>query len=170
MNSLNIPRYSILFGLLIVLQIPLLHNWVFFDVGFPFLYIGFLLFLPQQMSRGWLLLVGFFIGLLMDVFSNTPGMHASATVLVSFVRSRWYNVVFETADRELEMTLTSLGWSKLITAFLPLILLHHLTLFSLENEGFEGVGHLLAKVFWSSIVSFFLIALIALGTAPKKKR
>lgn len=170
MNSPNIQRYLVLFGILILLQIPLLHNWVFFDLGFPFLYIGFLLFLPQQLSRVWLLIAGFFIGLLMDVFSNTPGMHASATVLVCFVRTRWYNVILETSDEELDMTLTSLGWIKLTLAFLPLILLHHLTLFALENEGFNGLGHLLAKVFWSSVVSFFLIALTALGTAPKKKR
>jgi rod shape-determining protein MreD len=170
MNSPNIQRYLILFGLLIILQIPLLHNWVFYDVGFPFIYIGFLLFLPQNLGRGWVMIVGFVIGLLMDIFSNTPGMHAFATVLVCFVRLRWYNTILESTDQDIEISLTSVGWPKLITAFLPLIVLHHLTLFVLENEGFNGLGHLLAKVFWSSIVSFFLIALIAFATAPKKKR
>jgi hypothetical protein len=43
-------------------------------------------------------------------------------------------------------------------------------LFALENEGFNRFGYLLAKVFSSSIVSFFLIGLIAFATAPKKKR
>jgi rod shape-determining protein MreD len=169
MNS-QLQRYIVLGLLLIFLQIPLLHNWVFYDVGFPFFYVGFLLFLPQNVGRGWLMVIGFFIGLTMDVFSNTPGMHAFATVFVCFVRERWFSIVLESTDRDAELTVTSLGWPKFITAFLPLVLFHHLALFVLENEGFEGLGHLTAKTFWSTLVSFFILTLIAFATAPKKKR
>ena len=170
MNSSNIQRYLILFALLVLLQIPLLNNWVFLDVGFPFLYVGFLLFLPVNIPRSWLLITGFLIGLLMDVFSNTPGMHAFSTVFACFVRSKWFDVILDTGDQELELTLTSIGWPKFIVSILPLVFFHHLVLFVLENEGLDHLGHLLAKVFSSSIVSFFLIGLIAFATAPKKKR
>lgn len=170
MNSSNIQRYGVLFGLMVLLQIPLLNNWVFFNVGFPFLYVGFLLFLPMTLSRSWLLISGFLIGLLMDIFCNTPGMHAFATVFVCFIRSKWLDIILDAGDQELELTITSLGWPKFIVTILPLVFFHHLVLFALENEGFNRFGYLLVKVFSSSIVSFFLIGLIAFATAPKKKR
>ncbi len=155
---------------LVLLQVPLLQGWVLFDVAFPFPYVGFLLLVPLQLSRGWLMTLAFLIGLMMDVFSDTPGMHASASVLMCYMRSWWFGNSLDMGDDDLDLTLTHLGWAKFALAIVPLIFIHHLTLFLFENEGFNRTYSLLGRVFWSTIYSYALIILVAFATAPKKKR
>jgi hypothetical protein len=170
MSSGWIKRLLAYVVFLVLLQVPMLHGWVLFDVAFPFPYVGFLLLVSHAMPRGWLMTLAFCIGLVMDVFSNTPGMHASASVLMCYMRSWWFGNTLDMGDDDLDLTLTHLGWVKFALALLPLIFIHHLTLFVFENEGFNATFSLLGRVFWSTLYSYALIILVAFATAPKKKR
>jgi len=170
MNSGVFSRYLGYFVFLVIVQLPLLHNWVLFDRAFAFPYIGFLLLLPVSMGRGWHMTLGFLIGLLMDIISDTPGMHASASVLVCYVRSMWFGFSLDMGDADLDLTLTHLGWVKFALVFLPLIFVHHCVLFVLENEGLERFWALFGRVLWSTLYSYVIILLVAFATAPKKKR
>nr|MBP9638025.1 rod shape-determining protein MreD [Bacteroidaceae bacterium] len=73
-------------GLLLILisiQVLVLNQIHIFGYATPIIYIYVLLKLPPEISRNGLLLWGFSSGLIIDLFSNKPGMHADAcTVLV----------------------------------------------------------------------------------------
>jgi hypothetical protein len=148
----------------------MIHNWVLFELAFPFQYIGLIILLPHLTQRALVLWLAFFLGLLVDVFSNTPGIHSGATVFIGFARLRWLQVVDDTAPEELDLTLSSLGWVRFALYIFPLIFVHHAIVFILENEGLSWFLHLLAKIFWSSIFSFAIIWLVAMYIAPKKRR
>jgi len=170
MSRKLIVRLVLYFLLLVVIQIPLLHNWVLYDRAFPFPYIGFVLLLPHTFSRGWSMTLAFFLGLVIDVFSNTPGIHASASVLVAFFRIPWLGITTDSTNEELDLTISHLGLAKFTMFTLPLIFIHHLMLFILENEGFKWAGLLFGKVIWSTMFSFFLIWMVALIAAPNRRK
>ena len=54
--------------------------------GDPYLYPFVLLLLPVDTNRTVLSISGFAVGMLIDIFSLTPGLHASAFTLTAFMR------------------------------------------------------------------------------------
>jgi rod shape-determining protein MreD len=62
-------------------KLPPLHRFVI-----PILYYLFILWLPFSLNRFSLLLIAFVTGLMLDYFTQTPGLHAAACVLIAYVR------------------------------------------------------------------------------------
>lgn len=80
----DLLKYTIMLVVLVLLQVLLLNNIQFSGYINPYMYVLFILLLPFETPRYLLLLLGFFLGLLVDIFSNTPGFHASATTFLAF--------------------------------------------------------------------------------------
>ena len=71
---------------LVLLQVLILNNVHIAGYTTPFLYIYFILKFASGTSRNELMLWAFFFGLTIDIFADTPGMNAAATVLLAFLR------------------------------------------------------------------------------------
>ena len=71
---------------LVLLQVLILNNVHIAGYATPFLYIYLILKFESDVSRNALMLWAFFLGLAVDVLSDTPGMNAAATVLLAFLR------------------------------------------------------------------------------------
>jgi hypothetical protein len=86
----NILRFAvfILLQVYVLNKIPHLHRFIT-----PYLYYLFILWLPFSVSRQWLLVIGFFTGLVLDYFTMTPGLHAAACVLIAYVRPFLINIL-----------------------------------------------------------------------------
>lgn len=69
---------------LVLLQVLILNNVHIAGYATPFLYIYLILKFESDVPRNALMLWAFFLGLAVDVFSDTPGMNAAATVLLAF--------------------------------------------------------------------------------------
>jgi rod shape-determining protein MreD len=157
------------FLFLVVLQIPMIHRWVLFDYAFPFPYIGFVLLFPKKSGRSMVMLVAFFVGLVMDVFSNTPGMHAAASVFVAYIRLWWLSRVAELEDNQ-QISFQDMSRTGFILYFIGLLFIHHAFLFILENEGLRIFGPLLLRIISSSLFSFVIIAIVTMLVYRKKQR
>ena len=81
-----LPRYIIYFALLVFIQVFILNNIQLGGFVNPYLYVLFILLLPFEIPNWFLLVVAFFLGFTVDLFSNTIGMHSSATVFMAFLR------------------------------------------------------------------------------------
>ena len=75
----------ILFFVYVLLQVLLLRNLVLFNSAFCFLYIAFILLLPIEWNSLVLMVIGFFLGFTIDIFYDSMGLHAMATVVVCLV-------------------------------------------------------------------------------------
>ena len=71
---------------LVLLQVLILNNVHIAGYATPFLYIYLILKFESDVPRNALMLWALFLGLAVDVFSDTPGMNAAATVLLAFLR------------------------------------------------------------------------------------
>ncbi len=141
------------FVLLMSLQVLLMRNLVLFETGFCFVYIGFILFLPIDIDKMLLLLLGFICGFTIDLFYDTSGVHSAATVLMAYLRPSMLKLLtprdgYEVSDHA---SLNSMGWRWFLTYGLTLIFVHHFTLFFLELNGFKLIGFTLAKIVTSTL-------------------
>ena len=79
-------RYVMSFVGWVLLQVLLLNNIQFLGFINPYLYVYFLLCLPSSVSRDMHLLLGFLLGITIDIFSGTLGCNAFATVLLAYLK------------------------------------------------------------------------------------
>jgi len=150
----NIFRFIIL----VLVQVLVLNNIQFLGYINPYLYILFILALPVQMPRWASLLLAFALGLTIDIFSNTPGTHASATVLIAFIRNGVINL-FTSLDEGNNPTPSfyTFGVGAYIKYVVFLVLIHHAILFFLEAFSFAHFWIMFAKIILSSFVTILMI-------------
>ena len=109
------------------------------------------------------MLQAFALGLMVDVFCNTPGVNAGASVLLAFTRARLLRMFMPREEYEnFEPGIRTMGvWPFLRYAFVA-VLLHHSALFMLEAFSLAHIGHLLLRVLCSTLLTVMLVMSIEL--------
>ena len=155
----NLIALPVSFLLYLFLQVVFFQRLVLFDTAFCLPYIGFLLFLPLTFSPVILMLLGFLMGISVDFFQNSQGLHASAAVFIGFIRNFWLDRITPQGGYEAvgEQPFRSLGLEWFLYFLMPLLLLHHLFLFFVEAGGFALTGLTLAKAFSSFLFTFLAL-------------
>ena len=149
-------------GLLLV-QILLFNKIYLFGLATPFIYVYFILVLDKEVDRNALMLQAFALGLMVDVFCNTAGVNAGASVLLAFTRARLLRMFMPREEYEnFEPGVRTMGvWPFLRYAFVA-VLLHHSALFMLEAFSLAHIGHLLLRVLCSTLLTVMLVMSIEL--------
>lgn len=83
---INILKYALIFVVSVMLQVLVFNNILIAKMISPFFYILFILLLPFETPRSAMLVLAFVLGLSIDAFNNTLGVHAAASVLVAYLR------------------------------------------------------------------------------------
>ncbi len=157
MNN-NSIKYILLFVLVVLIQVLFLNNVQFSGYVNPYFYIVFILMLPQSISRIWLLIFSFALGLTIDVFSNTPGIHASASVFLGFVRPFINNgATTSDTDEELVPSIVNIGLRQFAIYIGMGVLIHHLILFTVEVFSLHSFGDTLLRALLSAIFTYITI-------------
>lgn len=126
----------------------------------PYIYILFVMLLPLNSPRYVVLIGAFLVGLSVDVFSNTLGIHAFASVFVSYLRPLIIRVI---TNREEDMSdypgLAQNGFMWFLKYAVLMVVIHHVMLFYVEVFSFSNFLGTLYRAFLSSIFSIFVIVL-----------
>lgn len=148
--------------LLILIQVFVLNQLDISSYLFPQLYILILLSLPVNLRHWVTMLVGFFLGFVIDWFSDTQGLHASVLTAIGYLR---YLYLQNTIDRDIVNSpkrpvygAFENGWYIIYMAVF--IFIFHLFLFVLQDFSFAQFPATMLKTFISASVSFLLILLI----------
>lgn len=161
MNS----SYLYLFGRFIVLvaaQVLLIDNMNLGGYINPPLYILFILLLPFQISGSVLLISSFLLGMSVDMFSNSTGLHAAAATFVAFMRPSIIRFVGAPAEYEehLNPGIRDMGTRWFVIYSLFLILLHQFAVSLLESFYLSEFWIILLRMLVSTAVTLFLIVII----------
>ena len=149
------------FVVLVLVQVLLLNNICLFGLATPFVYIYFLLALDRDTDRNVLMIMAFALGLLVDVFSNTPGVNAGASVLVAFLRPALLRLFAPREEFEnFEPSISVMGIWPFIRYATVMVLLHHTTLFFLEAFSFVQIEFLLLRILSSTLLTVMLVMAI----------
>ncbi len=154
-------RNIVRFLLVILFQVLLMDNVMINGYMVPYVYILFILLMPFETPRWILLLSGFMLGMGIDLFENTLGMHTAATVLIAFVRPYLLNLLAPRDGYELEtfprIHYYGLLWFLKYTVII--VVIHHFMLFYLEVFQLKEFFSTLLRVILSSILSASTIIL-----------
>ena len=146
------------FIFLILLQVFILDNIQFMGYINPMIYVLFILSLPVRFPKWALLILAFIMGLIIDVFYNTAGMHSFALVFAAFLRTPVINI-FTSLDEGANPTPSfhTFGVSAYVKYVVILVLIHHFILFFIESFSFLHLTLLIPKIIISSTVTILLI-------------
>jgi rod shape-determining protein MreD len=169
----DILKHTARLLLLILLQGLIVKN---IDLGTfvnPFPYILFILLLPFEAPAWLVLFLGFFTGLLVDMFYDTRGVNAAACTFLAFARHFILNLLAprEGYESSLQPGVYSMGWAWFLSYAGILTVMHHLFLFYLEVFRLSEFFHTLATVILSSISTIILLLVSQfLFNRPKDQR
>ncbi|MBK7690870.1 MAG: rod shape-determining protein MreD [Bacteroidetes bacterium] len=139
----------------------------------PLIYPLVLLLLPVNTPHWLTMLLGFLTGIVMDIFSNTPGVHAAASVLLGFLRPYLLNLFFQQNIKELGDTIPTLfrmGFRSFFLYILFALLIHHFYYYLIQVWSFKNTFVILYKTLLSTSMSILLIILGQLIFAKKEIR
>ena len=158
------------FIFLAIFQIAILNN---IDLGgylSPFLYILCIILLPFETPK-WLILVSaFFMGITIDIFSDTIGLHAFSSVFIAFARPSILHSFaphdgYNTGSTPLTNSY-GLSWFFRYSALMTII--HSLIFFYIEAFSFQFFFSTLWKAILSSAFTLILIILTRLLTVKRQ--
>lgn len=165
-------RYSLNFVVLVLVQVLILNQLNLGGYINPYLYILFIMVLPVAIP-GWLLLIlGFLTGLTIDAFLNTPGMHASATVFLSFMRPLFLRYIaprdgYESGSLPIP---AHFGFIWFLNYAVLCVVTHHLFYFLVEAFTFNNIFSTLWRVIMSSIFTLVFVMIAQLFGQTRTKR
>lgn len=166
----NYLKQILIFLLLVVLQTALFDNIVI-NMGISiYVYVMFILILPFK-TPGWaMLLLGLTLGLLMDSFYNTGGIHGAATVFVAYARNTVIKIFQNAYDNEYAIRpgIKSLGFLKFARFVFILVLLHNLVVYFLELFHFKALFSNLLIALINTVLTTFII--LAIESLVKKEK
>ena len=143
---------------LVLLQVLILNNVHIAGYATPFLYIYFILKFASGTSRNELMLWAFFFGLTIDIFADTPGMNAAATVLLAFLRPSLLRL-FTPRDNldSIIPSFKSMGITPFLKYTTAIVFVHSLALLSIEFFSFTSIWLLLLRVISCTLLTLTCI-------------
>jgi hypothetical protein len=165
----NIIRFIffILVQVFVLNQIPPLHHLIN-----PYIYFLFILWLPFKTGRKTLLFFALALGLALDYFTKTPGLHAAPCILIAYLRPFVINLLITQEGAEAnykEPSIRSMRFAPYFVYVAILTFIHHALLFLLEALQFAGLWYFVVKTLLSLAISLFLILIIELLFVRKQK-
>jgi len=131
----------------------------------PYIYPLFILLLPLSTPVGFLLVISFTMGITMDTFMDTGGLHAAACVLMAFLRTNVLTALLPKRISEyqnMSPNIKSMGWTPFLTYAAILLAIHHVAFYLLEIWSLHSIGYLLIKVIISLATSLVFVILYSL--------
>lgn len=167
----NLLRFCIIILLQVFILNKITLHWFTSPAGalfIPFVYPLYVLLLPFETPVWVLMILGFLMGVTVDTFMTTAGMHAFATVLIAYLRTNVLNALMPRNLSEYinqQPSVKNMGWTPFLVYSGFLVLLHHIAYFALESWSFAGFGPLIMKIVASFVTSMlFVIVYILLFT------
>jgi hypothetical protein len=157
MNNSAILTNILRFITLVLLQVLLLNHINFLGYVNPYLYILFIIIFPLDGNRFLLIFLSFLLGLNIDLFGDSGGVHAAASVFIAYLRSPILKFSFGVSYEYNMIRINKAPLIERLTYISLMVLMHHLVLFTLEIFSLSHILLLLKSTLFSGIFSVILI-------------
>lgn len=169
-TSLNILLTALI---LIPAQAVFFNNMVLFNVALPIVFIYIIISLPITYSSIAATSIGFISGLIVDIFSDTPGVNALCCTLLAFMQHTVFHLYVST-DIDLAEQRPSprnMGAGAYMKYALTMVVIYCIMLFGIEAAQVFNLRLFILRVIFSSVYSFIIIYAIAgLSASSREKR
>jgi len=160
---------SIRFIVFLSLQVLIFNNINLFGYINPYPYVLFIILYPVNSNKNILLLGSFFLGLLLDMFCNSGGIHTTASIVLAFLRPTLFKFSFGLSYEYQTVKIADKMSPERITLLLLAIVIHHFILFYLEYFRLGLLFTILSRTIVSALFTFTICILIVYLIKPNKR-
>lgn len=172
MNNINL-RNGLRFVLLVLLQIGVFKQITiqmeYASYFHLFIYPIFIFLLPFRYSKVLIISLAFFLGISIDIFYDSIGIHAAACVFTAFIRPTILEIIKPQSDYDilLSPTVGNFGFVWFLSYASIMLFAHLFFYFSIEAFTFVYIGQILLKTIVSFIASILFILMYQFILNPK---
>lgn len=153
---------SLRFILFLFVQVLICNNINFLGFINPYIYIVFILVYPVYENRLPFLFISFLLGVCIDIFSDSGGVNAAASVTLAYIRPVLLKNVYGVQYEHQNLKLKNSEFGNLVIYITLATLIHHLVLFQLEIFNLYKIGLVLKNTLTSTIFTFIVSTSIIL--------
>lgn len=157
------------FILLIFIQVLILNEFNVFGYINPIIYQLLIILLPFNINSVQKLILAFILGISMDIFEDSGGIHAAATLTISYLRPLFLRNSFGLSYDYQTLKFYDAPFRERFNYISIMVLVHHTVLFSLEIFSVDHLLFFVKKTIYSSIFSILLI-IITLNLIRKNSK
>lgn len=161
----NIARFI----LLLAAQVLIFNRIDLFGFINPFPYILFIILFPVNGNKMGLLVASFFLGILMDMFWNSGGVHAAACVVLAYYRPAIFKFSFGLSYEYQTVKLNDVLTPERFSFILIAVVIHHSVLFFLEIFKFSSLWDIIVRTVLSTIFTIISCIIIIYIIKPSKR-
>ncbi|MBZ9652216.1 rod shape-determining protein MreD [Psychroflexus montanilacus] len=160
---------SIRFVLLILVQVLILNHFDVFGYVNPYIYPLLIILLPFNINSIQKLVLAFILGICLDFFEDSGGIHAAATLVIAYLRPLFLRNAFGLSYDYQTLKFYDAPFRSRLVYVSLMVLVHHTVLFTLEIFSLNHLLYLAEKIIYSSIFSILLI-IITLNLIRKNSK
>ena len=162
--------HIIYFFVYLLAQVLLCKRLVLFDTSFCFIYVAFILMLPNETNNLALMVIAFVMGFCVDIFYDSLGLHAFSLVMVAYLRNYWLNAITPQGgyDSNLSPSMAVNGLQWFLVYTLPLVFVHHSVLFFVEAGGFGLFWFTMLKIIGSLVFTTTVMLMLQYLGSPRR--
>lgn len=157
MQSNEILINSVRFIILVMFQILILNHINFLGFVNPYIYVLFILLYPINGNQSLLIFVSFLLGICIDIFGDSVGIHAAASVFIAFIRPYILKFSFGVSYEYNMIKINKAPPVAKMVYVITMVFLHHFVLFALEIFSLSHIILILKSTLLSGIFSVLLI-------------
>jgi hypothetical protein len=168
MNSalfVNIFRFL----LLLAVQIVVFNNMNFLGYISPYPYILFIILYPVNGNKFGLLFASFLLGIIMDLFSNSGGIHTTACLILAYYRPYLFRFSFGLSYEYQTVKLNDVLTPERFSFILLSVVIHHFVLFVLEAFKISFIFDIFIRTLFSTIFTIIICIIIIYLIKPNKR-
>ncbi|WP_420320436.1 rod shape-determining protein MreD [Flagellimonas sp.] len=155
------------FALLVLTQVLIFNTLNFMGFINPLVYVIFFYWYPLKSNRAIFMITSFFLGFIIDLFSDTLALHSVAALTVAYARPVIMRFCFGVNYEFQNFSFKNTTKVQRITFLALLILVHQIVFFSLEILSLSHALLILKKVFATGVVTLVLCTLFSSLFSPK---
>ncbi|HLW30740.1 MAG TPA: hypothetical protein VKX40_00660 [Aequorivita sp.] len=145
------------FVILVFVQVFLLNNINLGGYINPYVYILFILLYPLNGNKSLLIFLSFLLGLSVDIFEDSGGVHAAACAFIAYIRPVVLKYSFGISYEYNSVNLKKAAPIERFTYITSMAILHHFVMFTLEIFSFQHMLLLLKSTLFSAFFTVILI-------------
>lgn len=157
------------FFLLLAAQVLIFNNMNFFGYLDPYPYVLFIILYSVNGNKTGLLISSFLLGIILDMFCNSGGVHTAASVSLAYLRPTFFKFSFGVSYEYQTIKINDKLTPERFSFILITVVTHHFILFLLETFQITFFFEILFRTILSSIFTILLSVLIIYMFKPVKR-
>ena len=157
------------FFLLLTAQIVIFNNIDLFGYINPFPYILFIILYPVNGNKPMLIISSFLLGITMDLFSNSGGVHAASCLILAYSRPYLFKFAFGLSYEYQTVRINDVLTPERFSFLLLAVIVHHFILFILEVFQLSSLWDILFRTILGTLFTLLICIVIIYIFKPSRR-